>query len=439
MTDQQQAWRPWTIWGLAVLFFFIGYVPRVITGVITPYLMQDFAVMAGAMGTLTSFYFYPYVLMQIPVGLLVDRFGPRLLLTIMIALSALSCLLFSRALDIHVAQLSRLLLGFSAAFAFVGALKLAAEWFPPARIGLLTGLTQSLGMLGAVLGEHPTALMVESLGWRGTLLVVATILFILSVLVFIFIRNKPKNAVHYHVGHHFKEGGGFAQEFKRVLSNPQSWINGLCAGLLFAPTGAFAEQWGNYYLRIVYGNESPALAIGMIFLGWGVAGPVMGWLSNRVGKRKPFIYASSMLSLILFCLILYGNLSMTVLMVIMFLFGIANTGVVVNYALSTEINPHRVAGTSLAIANMMSILIGAAFQPLIGYLMDIFALGHVVLEGGLPYNSADLQKSMMILPISLVFAFICTFFIRETHCKPLEVQLASNRGSANDEERLVSC
>ena len=187
MADQQQAWRPWVIWGLGALFFFIGYVPRVITGVITPHLMQDFAVMAGAIGTLTSFYFYPYVFMQIPVGLLVDRFGPRILLTIMIALSALSCLLFSRAVDIHLAQVSRLLLGFSAAFAFVGALKLAAEWFPPARIGLLTGLTQSLGMLGAVIGEHPTAVTVAALGWRGTLMLVSIILFILAGLVFVIV------------------------------------------------------------------------------------------------------------------------------------------------------------------------------------------------------------------------------------------------------------
>ena len=202
--------------------------------------------------------------------------------------------------------------------------------------------------------------------------------------------------------------------------------------MLFAPTGAFAEQWGNYYLKIVYGNESPALAIGMIFLGWGTAGPFIGWLSNKVGKRKPFIYASSILSLVLFCCILYGNLSMAALMFVMFLFGIANTGVVVNYALSTEINPHRVAGTSLAIANMMSIMIGAAFQPLIGYLMDIFASTHTTLVNGLPYSGADLQKSMLILPISLGFALVCAFFIRETHCKPLEMQ------STHDEAHLAS-
>lgn len=422
MSHQSAPARAWIIWLLGALFFFSMYIPRVATGVITTDLMNDFAVSAGAIGTLTSFYFYPYLLIQIPVGILTDRFGPRILLTIMVTLCGVSCLLFAKAQSMAIAEVSRALLGFTAAFAFVGALKLAAEWFPPSKIGLLSGLTQSLGMLGAMVGEHPIALSVETFGWRNTYLGLAALFFVLATFVVLIVRDKPGKQDSFHVEHQATEGSTLWQETCAVMANPQSWINGLYAGFLFAPTAAFAEQWGNYHLQVAYGLKDGAIGISLIFAGWAVAGPVLGWLSSKMGRRKPLMQLSALLSCVIFCLILYVPLSKALLFTLMFFFGVSNTGVVLAYALATEINPHRVAGTSLAIANMMSILIGAAFQPVIGFLMDFFANSHQVTQsdGPLVHNAGDLQQAMTVLPVCLLVAFVLVFFIRETYCKPLE-------------------
>jgi len=418
--------RAWLIWLLGALFFFSMYIPRVATGVITADLMHDFAVSAGAIGTLTSFYFYPYLIMQVPVGITIDRFGPRILLTIMVSLCGISCLIFARAESIGLAEVSRALLGFTGTFAFVGALKLAAEWFSPSKIGLLSGLTQSLGMLGAMVGEHPIALSASSFGWRSTYIGLAVMFFVLAALILIIVRDKPGKSDHFHVEHHAHEGSTLWQEAKFVIGNPQSWINGLYAGFLFAPTAAFAEQWGNYHLQVTYGMKDGALGISLIFAGWAIAGPMLGWLSSKMGKRKPLMQISAILSCVFFCLILYVPMSKATLFSLMFLFGICNTGVVLAYALATEINPHRVAGTSLAIANMMSILIGAIFQPVIGYLIDFFASSHQVVSDSLQltHNGTDLKQAMSILPACLLVAFILVFFIRETNCKPFEQQQA---------------
>lgn len=420
MQQQHSSMRAWVIWLLGALFFFSMYIPRVATGVITADLMNDFAVSAGAIGTLTSFYFYPYLIIQIPVGILTDRFGPRVLLTIMITLCGVSCLLFAKAQSMAIAEVSRALLGFTAAFAFVGALKLAAEWFSPSKIGLLSGLTQSLGMLGAMVGEHPIALSVETFGWRHTYFGLAAMFFILATFVVLIVRDKPAKGKSFHVEHQAATGNTLWQESCAVMSNPQSWINGLYAGFLFAPTAAFAEQWGNYHLEVTYGLKDGALGISLIFAGWAIAGPVLGWLSTKMGRRKPLMQVSALLSCLIFSAILYVPLSKAQLFGLMFLFGVSNTGVVLAYALATEINPHRVAGTSLAIANMMSILIGAVFQPIIGFLIDFSASARPMIDNQLIHSPADLQQAMSVLPVCLIVAFILVFFIRETYCQPLE-------------------
>jgi len=152
MQKNKKISNAWLIWGLAAGFFFIEYIARVAPSVMVPDLMSAFSVDATHLGTLSAFMLFAYVAMQIPVGTLVDRFGPHKLLTAMALLCGLACILFSNTHQIIFAELARLLTGISAAFAFVGALKLASTWFPSSRFGLLAGATQALGMLGAFVG-----------------------------------------------------------------------------------------------------------------------------------------------------------------------------------------------------------------------------------------------------------------------------------------------
>ena len=158
-----------------------------------PDLMHAFHANALAFGTLSASFYLAYIPMQLPVGLLVDRWGPHLLLTIMSMVCGLACLLFGIAPNLHLAQLSRFLIGLSASFAFVSTLKLALMWFPTNRFGLLAGLTQALGMFGAVIGTAPTAIAVDYLGWRGTMFLMGAVVLLLAVLIGLLVRDKPIN------------------------------------------------------------------------------------------------------------------------------------------------------------------------------------------------------------------------------------------------------
>lgn len=408
---------PWVIWGLAAAFFFAEYFARVAPGVMVPQLMRDFHVNALALGSLSAFFYYAYVSMQVPVGMLVDRFGPHRLLTVSSILCGLGCFAFAKADTLLLAEIGRFLMGFGASFAFVGSLKLAAVWFPASRFGLLAGLTQALGMLGAAVGEAPMSLTVGAIGWRNTMLAVASVFIVLTVLIGLLVRDKP---AHYQpTQQHLANGKDILAGLRTVLSNPQSWWNAIYAGLLYAPTAAFAELWGVSFLQHAYGLSAhvAATAIGMIFIGWCVGGPLMGWLSDRILRRKLIMIVSSIACLSLMSCVLYlTDIPFFILVILLFLYGIANTGVATAYAVSTEINPHSVAGTSLAFANMASVLVGAVFQPLIGWLLDLHWDGKVV-QGIPEYSAADFHFALMLLPACFVVSLIVAGFVKETFCR----------------------
>jgi sugar phosphate permease len=411
---------PWVVWGLGAASFFFEYFARVAPSVMAPDLMHAFNVDAFALGSLSACFYYTYVSMQVPVGILVDRFGAHRLLTMMCFLCGLGCFLFAGAKSIIIADIARLITGFGASFAFVGSLKLAANWFPANRFGLLAGLTQAVGMFGAAVGQAPMSFVVAHFGWQATMFLIGIILFVLALFIGLIVRDKPPHAVA-TVHESISSDKNILAGFKRVLKNPQSWWNALYAALMFAPTASMAELWGvtflvqNYHLSL----HLAAAAVSLIFIGWGVGGPLIGWISDRILRRKSIMLFSAAACLIFLSLILYlpSTTSVSVLFVIAFLYGVSNTGVATSYAVASEINPREVAGTSVAFANMASVIVGAAFQPIIGWLLDLNWDGQM--QNGAPFYSMHaFHIAFLQLPICVALAFVAALFVKETYCTP---------------------
>lgn len=415
-----QSFYPWLIWGLGAAFFLSEYFARIAPGIMVPELMNAFRVNALSLGSLSAIFYVAYLGMQMPVGTLVDKYGPHRLLTITAAICAGGCFLFASADYLGLAKIGRFLMGFGAAFAFVGTLKLATIWFCPTRFGLLSGLTQALGMLGAAVAAGPLALLVREIGWRSTLWSIGVVLLLLAILIGLIVRDQPKFRVTQVVQTDKKLR--FWEAFSQVLLNPQSWLNAFYAGLVYAPTAAFAELWGVSYLSRVYNipQTVAADAISCIFIGLAIGCPITGWISDRIRRRRPVMLAAAIFSLFFMSCALYiPGLSIRCLFVLLFLYGIANAGFATSYALAGEINPPRVAGTSLGFANMASVILGACFQPLIGWFLVLQWDGQMV--NGVPvYSPEAFRYAMMALPGCLVLGVFSTFFVKETYCHFLE-------------------
>ncbi len=409
-------YKPWLIWGLAAAFFFAEYFARIAPGVMADELMRDFKINALALGTLSACFYVAYLAMQLPVGMLVDRFGSKRLLVISAGFCAIGSLLFGYAPNIWFAQVGRFATGFGAAFAFVGALKLAAYWFPPTRLGLLTGLTQALGMLGAVVGDAPMAFSVSSLGWRHTMLWVTGVFVGLMILMAKYLQDTPEGSIHHLDSIRGKQ---LWQEVLTVFSRPQNWLNAMYAGLIYAPTAVIAEFWGVSYVSSTYGlsREVAASAVGMIFIGWAIGGGLTGLFSDWLGRRRIIMTYSAFCGAVLMFIILCANhLGEGSLHVLFALYGLTNTGVAMSYAVSTELNPRPIAATALGLTNMSSVILGAALQPVVGLLLDLHWSGHMA-NGARFYTAGDYRMALSLLPLTSLLAFIVSFFIRETHCK----------------------
>lgn len=414
--NRKQLKFAWLVWGLATTFYFSDYLARVAPGVMHHLLQMDFGMNEAGFGIITASFYIPYILMQIPVGLTVDRLSIRTILTVMSLITAVGCVVFGMSQGLLSASIGRMLIGFSAAFAFISALRLATSWFPPAMLGLLAGLTQALGMLGAATGEAPVSFLVSAVGWRNSMFVMAGLFTVLAWLLYQFVHDRPGEKRH---STKTAPTLTILNSLGRVLSHKQTWINAFYAGFLFAPTAVIGEALGPAYLQFGRGisDHAAAFATGLIFIGWGIGGPFSGWLSDRLGRRKPVMIISAVAGLILISLIVYlPEMSITTAYILLFMYGFTNTGVAIAYAVSTELHSREVVGTAIAFTNMASILVGALMQPLVGHLIDLVA-------GARSYNVqalmlSDFQSGLRILPICSLIALVLGLMVKETNCHP---------------------
>jgi len=312
---------PWFVFVLSSSFLFYKYLLQVSPTVMATELMRTFSLTGESLGNLAAFYFYAYLTMQLPVGLLLDHFSPKRLLAAAIAVCALGTLLFAKAETLGIANFARLLIGIGGAFSAVGTMKLITLWFPSKRFALVSGLMMTVGMLGAVGGEAPLAHMVATMGWRHTMMNAALIGFILAICFWILIYDKKHSIKTTSVK---AEKNSFFYDLKRIIKNRQSWLISIYSGLAFAPISAFAGLWGVPYLMQAYQISKTDIAglVSLTFIGFAIGSPLAGWFSDRIQRRKPVMIFGTSLGLVFLCIVIYSShLSQTALGVLLFLFG----------------------------------------------------------------------------------------------------------------------
>ena len=191
LTNRTSRFLPYIICTLAAMFYLYEFVLQVSPAVMTNELMHDLKLNAAGFGAMAAFYYYAYTPMQIPAGLLFDRYGPRLLITVALLICSLGAFFFGLTNDTAWASAGRFFMGIGSAFSFIGSLVLISRWFPAKYFALLAGLVQMMSSIGAILGEAPLADVVHQFGWRHTIMYVSAIGIFLAVLVWLLVRDHP--------------------------------------------------------------------------------------------------------------------------------------------------------------------------------------------------------------------------------------------------------
>ena len=404
----------WIVWILAAVFYFYEYLLRVAPSVMVHELMQSFQTNAAIVGIISAFYFYAYALMQLPVGIMMDRFGARKLLTFAAIICGLGNLLFGTAPLIWIANAGRFLVGIGSAFAFVGIVYVASHWFPPQKRAFTIGLANSIGMLGAVMGQGPLAATVSMWGWRESMIALGVFGFVLGAVIYFIVRNEPEAMQKAHEKKSASKGEGWMNMLS-VVKNPHTWVNAIVALLFYLTTTALGGLWGIPFLQSAHNisKQTAGFAMSMIFVGWLVGGPIIGHFSDRMKKRKYVLIASIALTgLCLLPVIYIPHLSLPAIYVFLFLVGLFSSAELLNFSLAVELNIKEAKGTSAAFTNFLIAASGSLIQPLIGYILDLGWNGQMH-KGSPVYSIGNYHLALGILPCCLAVAFVLAFFIKE--------------------------
>ncbi|NGX47909.1 MAG: putative sulfoacetate transporter SauU [Chlamydiae bacterium] len=415
MSRKMHNFLAWVIWLLSASFMFYKYAIEVSPSVMTTHLMSEFHIDGTQLGNLAACYFYAYLLMQIPAGLLVDRFGPRRVTSIAIAICGLGTILFASSGNLFLAQAGRFAAGLGGAFAALNCLKLTANWFPANRFALMAGLMMSLGMLGAVGGQAPLSAFINTLGWRPALFAIGIAGIVLAFLFWLIVRDRSK--YHINVNLTPKDTNLWAS-CMAVFKSKQSWILSVYSGLAFAPITVFGGLWGVPFISEAFelSKIHAANIVSLLFIGFAVGAPIWGWFSDFIGTRKKVMYVGTFFAVIAFCLVLYLPLSVWLLSITMFLFGFFISTFLLCFTMIREINAPMVAATAIGFMNAFDALLGALSDPLTGKFLDLGWRGKM-LDGARVFSVETYRWALTTVPIYLVVATVLLFFIKETYCK----------------------
>jgi sugar phosphate permease len=411
----------WLVWGLGAALYLIAFYQRVAPAVITAELSREFGLSAAALGNLSAFYFYSYAAVQIPTGLLADRWGPRKVLATGAALTALGTLVFAWSPSVAYANAGRLAIGAAAGVAFVSMLKLASHWMAPQRFAFVSGLALLIGTLGATLAGAPLRIAVDAFGWRAVMLASAIVTAILCVAIWIVVRDDPADRGYdgYFPHESLKGTPSIGAQLAEVFRFRNPWLMLVVPGGFTAILLTFPGLWGVPFLVSQYGfsTRDAALTASAMLVAWAIGSVFFGPLSERLRRRKPVMASTLAVVLALWSIVTFvPGLPRIALVALLIAASLAGGGFILVFAFAKESVPLQVAGTASGIANMGTMLGGMVMQPVVGIILDRQWRG-TMRDGVRLYDFDAYQAAFATMLVWGVVALALLALARETHCR----------------------
>jgi len=419
------AWRCWLVWGIAALFYLTGFYQRVSPAVMTSELMRDFHMGAKDLGSLSAFYFYFYVAMQVPVGVLIDSWGARKLLCWGAVSAAFGTLLFGVTSDFALACAGRAVVGGATAVGWLVLLKLATHWFPARKFAMMSGLGLFFGNVGALAAQVPLRLLIERFGWRGTVAGSAVVLLAVWALAWAFVKNDPSSLDLASYAPPALQGrskttiAGVLSGFRKVFTYRNTWLIFFAQGGIVGPILAFTGLWGTPFLKARYGlpPAKAAAVCSVMIVCWAVASPICGALSDRIGRRKPIYLLGALGSAAGWIAMFYAKgLPVPAFVGIAALTSLASGAVVLGFAYGKESVPLQFLGTISGTINIGNMIGPTLLQPGIGRILDRQWAGQMA-NGVRIYDAHAFQVAFLLIVVWSIASTILISLTRDTYCK----------------------
>jgi len=391
-------------WLITAVYYFYQYTLRSAPAVMMPQLSEAFGLSALGVASMVGLFYYGYSPFSLVAGIAMDQLGPRKVIPIGAALVGIGALLFGSGNN-EAASIGRFVQGAGGVFALVGAAYIATTNFPASRAATLIGATQMFGMAGGSAGQVLVAPTIAAgVSWSTFWIAMGVVGLVISGVLFFMLPEPEKKERR---ADWLKSAGG---AMKTVFLNPQSILCGMIAGLLFIPTTIFDMVWGVRYLQEARGFEygSAVMRSSMVPLGWIIGCPLLGFISDRIGRRKPVIAAGATVLLACLAWILFGRVDLFPPYLLGLLAGIASGAAMLPYTVIKEANPPSMSGTATGVVNFLNFTFSALLGPVFGWLL-------VTVSGGATQMTLDhYQMAFQPLLYGVALAIVLTFLLKET-------------------------
>ena len=417
--DMRKALRyRWAVWGAMVLAYMVVFFHRLAAGVVRANVTEAFDLSSTAFGNMASAYFYAYMLMQIPLGLMADSMGARVTVSVGMMLAGTGSVLFGTASSYGLLLIGRFLVGVGVSTVFVSILKVQSQWFKEREFGTMSGLTSLVGNLGGVLAQAPLAILVGLFSWRASFVTIGIATFGIAALCWIVIRNTP----HEKGFPAIDESNDIGEDvvpiplmttLKESASDWRIWPVFVFFGCYSGVYLALSGTWGTPYLQDVYGMTVQQASSMVSFAVYGtiVGGITAGSISDRIGKRKlPLILMNILATATWLAIVVLwqGKPPVWAIRPLFFMVGFSATSYVISWAIVKEINRPQSTGVAIALVNTGAFLGSAVITTVMGMMLE--NMSHL----------ASQEKFTAALGICLgatVLGLICSLVFPETNCR----------------------
>lgn len=431
--DGLKSYGPMIGWFLAAFFYLFEMVLRASNSVMADDLMRDFSINAQQLSIMTSAYYWAYVPMQLPCGLILDKIGPRLLLTISCLCCVLGALLMGSTTLLSMGIFARFLMGAGSACAFISCLSLIIGNFSRQRFALMAGLTNMMGCIGGSMANRPMAWLLGVTGnWRVTMIVMGVFGLILAAIIMAFVPG-PLLSFSKNIN---RKDPPLLLSLWTLMKSPTMIVIGLVGGLMYLPVSIFSELWAGPFLQTTYGisREDAAWWNTIFYVSMGFGGPIVAWTVPFYSSYVRVMKVTALILMVLFGLLSFmGSLSLSFPLLASFkgsivlaiVIGVAMGGQVLAFSLATDYAPKNLGGTASALTNALVMGLEMLFQPLFGFILDFYArlACTKIPEAASPcipvYSGITYRNATLLLCLALLLSYVLLFFIKDTYRKSL--------------------
>jgi MFS family permease len=388
-------------WVLAAIYYFYQYALRSAPAVMMPQLADAFNLTTVAMASMVGVFYYGYSAFSLVAGTAVDRLGARAVLPAGALLTGCGSFLFATG-DVSAANVGRVLQGCGGSFALVGAIYIASNNFPSSRAATLTGGAQMFGMAGGSAGQVLVGpLMASGVSWVTFWIGMGFVGVLIAAALFALLPGKPEPT-------HADSKQASISGLFTVFRNPQTVLCGVIAGLMFIPTTIFDMIWGVRYLQEAHGFDygDAVMRSATVPLGWIIGCPLLGVISDRLGRRKPVIIGGAVVLLACLTWILYGPTEVFPPYSIGLIAGVASGAAMLTYTVCKEANAPHLSGTATGAVSFLNLTFSALVGPILGGIMKNL--------GGAQSPLESYQNTFQPLLYGVAVAIVLTLMLKET-------------------------